>query len=139
MSESHEQVEPSLVAMGRMAGLLKAFATDHTVRKPRGLLLDGEAMYAEEHSALEPFTQLAHADGWMLSEFDWASWDEGRAIVADLARIGETDLLTIRKLITALVRNERFCDGALQAAYEKGVIEAILERIKQLRTVEGDG
>ena len=91
-------------------------------------------MYREEHPAIETFVELAYADGWMLPGFDWGSWDEGRAIAGDPARIKGTDLLTIRKLITALVRNERFCDGALQSAYNRGAIQAILHRIDQLRT-----
>ena len=120
--------------MARMVGLLEAFAEAKTIRKPLGFSLDGVAMHVEEHAAIKPFVRLAYDDGWVLAGFDWPSWDEGRAIAGDPDRVKTVDLLTIRKIITALVRNERFCDGSLQAAHGRGVIQAILQRIEQLRT-----
>ena len=114
-------------------------AEGRTIRRPLSMSIVGGATDFEEHAAIEPFVRLAYDDGWMLPGFDWASWDEGRTIAGDPVRIKDTDLLTIRKLITALVRNERFCDGALQATYDRGVIQAILRRIDQLLTEATEG
>ena len=125
--------------MGRMSRLLDAFAEPQTTRKPLGLSIDGESVFLEEHAAISSFAELAYADGWTLPGFDWGSWDEGRTIAGDPGRIKKADLLTIQKLITALVRNERFCDGVLQSAYEQGVIDAILRRIDQLRVEAMEG
>ena len=78
------------------------------------------------------FVRLAYADKWILTGFDWGSWSEGREIAGDPERIGQCDMETVRKLITAIVRNDRFCEGALASAWRGGTIKAILERIQAL-------
>ena len=40
------------------------------------------------------------------------------------------DIPTMCKIITAIVRNNRFCDGALVSAFESGLILKILKSIK---------
>ena len=51
-----------------------------------------------------------------------------------------TDLITKCKLITAIVRNDRFCEGALVAAFESGLILKILKSMeKEVSGVEGLG
>ena len=55
--------------------------------------------------------------------FDWGSWGEGRRILADPnTNYKSFDLVTICKLITGIVRNDRFCEGALVGAFESGYI-----------------
>jgi len=41
------------------------------------------------------------------------------------------DLLNKCKLITAIVRNNRFCEGALVSAFESGLILKILKSIEK--------
>ncbi len=41
------------------------------------------------------------------------------------------DIPTKCKLITAIVRNDRFCEGALVSAFESGLILKILKSIKR--------
>ena len=68
-------------------------------------------------------------------DFNWAAWDEGRKIASDENFDFDTiDIPTKCKLITAFVRNDRFCDGALAGAFERGTILKILKSIqKQLK------
>jgi hypothetical protein len=68
-------------------------------------------------------------------DFDWPGWDEGRAMLRDPHFDFDTiDIPTKCLLITAIVRNVRFCDGALAAAFESGDILKILKSIqKQLK------
>jgi hypothetical protein len=70
--------------------------------------------------------------------FDWGSWDEGRQIASDKDFNFDTiDLFTKCKLITAIVRQDRFSDGALVSAFESGLILKILESIeKQIKDVK---
>ncbi len=72
----------------------------------------------------------------IIIEFEWSSWDEGRKIASnenfDLDTI---DIPTKCKLITAIVRNDRFCDGALIAAFKSGLILKILKSIERQLTV----
>ena len=64
--------------------------------------------------------------------FDWVSWDEGRKIASDEGIDYDTiDLVTKCKLITAIVRNDRFCEGALVSAFESGLILKILKSIEK--------
>jgi hypothetical protein len=64
--------------------------------------------------------------------FDWSSWEEGRKIASDRDFDFDTiDIPTKCKLITAFVRNDRFCDGVLDEVFESGVILKILKSIKR--------
>lgn len=65
--------------------------------------------------------------------FDWSEWDEGRRIaLAGAEEIMKQDLLTICMLLTAIIRNDRFCDGVLTGFFRDGSGLAALKRIKQI-------
>jgi hypothetical protein len=69
--------------------------------------------------------------------FDWMKWDEGRKLLSDEnTEFDSLDLLTKCKLITAIVRNNRFCDGYLVSAFESGLILKILKAIERDVTYE---
>lgn len=69
-------------------------------------------------------------------EFNWGSWEEGRRILKDETfDYDSIDIPTKCKLITAIVRSERFCEGALVSAFESGQMLKILKSIeKQIKT-----
>ncbi len=46
--------------------------------------------------------------------------------------IEEADLLTIVKLLTSLIRGDRFCEGHLLSVMGDGTILRILNRLKQI-------
>jgi len=74
----------------------------------------------------------------IIISFDWAAWDEGRRIANDLDFDYNTiDIPTKCKLITAIVRNDRFCDGALAEAFESGWMLKVLKSIKQQLVMKG--
>jgi hypothetical protein len=62
--------------------------------------------------------------------FDWAAWDEGRKMAQPDFDLDSVDLITKCKLITAIVRNDRFCEGALDNAFVSGLILRILTSIE---------
>lgn len=63
--------------------------------------------------------------------FDWGSWNEGRKIVHDKNfNFNSIDIPTKCKIITAIVRNDRFCDGALVSAFESGLVLKLLKSIE---------
>jgi hypothetical protein len=77
------------------------------------------------------FSSLVYKLGIIIS-FDWPHWDEGRAIAnKEDFDFDLIDIPTKCKLITAVVRNDRFCDGALIGAFETGFILKILQSIKK--------
>jgi hypothetical protein len=69
---------------------------------------------------------------------DWPAFlgsDRGRAATAALAR-GETDALSLedcRALLVAMVRQDRFVEGALEDALRAGRVTAVLRRAAALR------
>jgi hypothetical protein len=63
--------------------------------------------------------------------FNWPEWDEGREIARTDFDFDTVNLVTKCKLITAIVRNDRFCEGALISAFESGLILKILKSIEK--------
>ena len=75
----------------------------------------------------------------IIIRFDWGAWEEGRKIASNEDFDFDTlDLPTKCKLITAIVRNDRFCEGALVSAFESGLILRILKSIEKQITDKGN-
>jgi len=66
----------------------------------------------------------------LLIAFNWSKWDEGRKI-ASRQGFENQDTVTLLKLISAFIRNNRFCDGALAEKFNNKSIEKILKQIKK--------
>ena len=65
--------------------------------------------------------------------FDWGEWDEGKDILENgRGDYNSFDLLTLVKLITTIVRNDRFCEGYLDSKFEDGTVLKVLNRIKSI-------
>ena len=64
--------------------------------------------------------------------FDWPEWEEGRKIISDPDFDFDTTSVPAKcKLMTAIIRNDRFCEGALIQAFESGLMLRILKSIKR--------
>ena len=67
----------------------------------------------------------------MLPSFDWMDWQEGKEILSTHDyNFANTDPLTLFKLLTTIVRVDRFSDGTLIGMMEEGVIQKIVDGIK---------
>ena len=94
----------------------------------RGII---DLSYSNETELVARFRELVY-DLSIMVDFDWSSWDEGRAMARnENFDYDMVDIPTKCKLITAIVRNDRFCDGALAAAFTSGLILKILNSIKR--------
>ena len=68
----------------------------------------------------------------IIIDFKWSSWDEGRKMLQkENFDYDSIDIPTKCKLISAIVRNDRFCEGALVDAFESGQILKILKSIER--------
>lgn len=69
----------------------------------------------------------------LIVAFDWMEWEEGSALLSgnDLEKLNELPAHIIVGLLTALARNDRFCDGAWGAAVEKGKVAKLLSELKK--------
>ena len=77
------------------------------------------------------FQHLADTMGIMIS-FDWGSWQEGKDILEGKTFDFDTiDIPTKCKLISMIIRNNRFCDGYLVSTFENGIILGMLKSIER--------
>lgn len=77
--------------------------------------------------AVESLVRWLYDRGLVVVGFAWADWDEGRRLQpSDLAGCPVRDAV---KMLTAVVRNDRFCAGALGGALESGMVQACLARL----------
>ncbi len=87
--------------------------------------------YCAPATVVSRFLEVVYAIPIIIS-FDWGSWDEGRKMASDKTiDFDSTDLVAKCKLITAIVRNDRYCEGALVSAFESGLIVKILKSIEK--------
>ncbi len=67
--------------------------------------------------------------------FDWPAWaatPEGRRLVSDPDAIATASAADLAKVLTSIVRGDRFHEGAFAAAFERGTIAAITRRAAEL-------
>ena len=67
----------------------------------------------------------------LIEPFDWPAWasgSEGRALLGHPEAVASASADELRKLLTVYVRSERFGDGTLEAAFDSGMLTAILRR-----------
>src|SRR5690606_4718605 len=73
----------------------------------------------------------------LIPNFDWTSWDKGKAILKSQEfDYSDLDTITLCKLLTTIVRADRFNDGFLVMNFENGVVAKIIKAIKQNETKE---
>jgi Family of unknown function (DUF6508) len=92
----------------------------------------------EYSEAAEMFRSLASANGWVVP-FDWMTWaasPAGRRLIGDPGLVADATADDLRKLITAIIRGERFSEGELAGANESGMLEAIVRRAAVLAVAE---
>lgn len=91
-----------------------------------------ELPYFVQSQAVSDFMDACYRNGFV-TDFDWGSpaWQEQVQRYMDRPeRLGDADLVVLRRLITTHIRNDRFCDGHLAKMFEGGHIVAILRRLK---------
>lgn len=81
--------------------------------------------YYELDTVVLNFVEIVYKTPIMI-KFDWSKWEEGKIIIKEKRNFEELDVMTLCKLITAIVRNDRFCEGVLLKAFENGTILKIL-------------
>lgn len=96
-----------------------------TLEAAQGFIRRGITCYGEESTLYEQKIIIV---------FDWTSWgDEVKRYQAEPEALARANLLTLRKLLTAHIRADRFVEGRLASVLESGHIAAILRRLKQIR------
>ena len=78
------------------------------------------------------FFKIVH-DMKLIVSFDWPGWEEGIQLLKDYEQtFQDLDEITLCKLLTVIIRADRFSDGTLVGAMEDGTISKILSALKAL-------
>lgn len=88
----------------------------------------------EYGDAAQTFVQEANALGWVV-DFDWMKWaasPKGRRLLADVGLVARAPAADLARLLTVFIRGDRFSEGELAAAYESGMLGAIVRRAAEL-------
>lgn len=90
----------------------------------------------------EAFLAAVRGNGWVVTGFAWPAWletDEGRALrdrPDAVAAAGPDDLA---RLVTAIIRSDRFVEGSIAGAFESGLLARIARRAAVLLAESGGG
>jgi len=63
---------------------------------------------------------------------DWAGTERGRRLIEDPSLVAGASADELASLLTAALRSDRFSEGSLAAAVDKGTVRAILRRAAEL-------
>jgi hypothetical protein len=77
------------------------------------------------------FEQKAYDLGWIMPDFDWGAWKqtaEAISLRCDAQVLARATPEQLARLLTVCIRQDRFCEGALEGAFESGLLTRILER-----------
>ena len=83
----------------------------------------------------ERFIKICRECGWVLRDFDWGTWkdtSEAMELRDNPEVMARATPDQIAKLLTVLIRLERFCSGSLANAFKSGLLLAILRRVAAL-------
>lgn len=81
--------------------------------------------------SVDAFIKMAYDRGWVLDNFSWSKWmssEEATRLRDDPATLATATPEQLARLLTVLIRQERFADGALLAAFDSGLILGIVRR-----------
>lgn len=85
------------------------------------------------------FIQACYDHGWVLPDLDWpmfASTREAATLREDPSALAKASELQLAKLLTVIIRQDRFAEGAFASAVESGLIRRILSRAEQITAAE---
>jgi ADP-ribosyl-[dinitrogen reductase] hydrolase len=95
---------------------------------------EGHLPYFNYTPEVLDFIRALSANGF-IQPFDWMKWWEGKQLVDNPALIAKTNLQTLRKLLTAHVRANRFTEGHLAGTFESGHMALILKRMAEIQNL----
>ena len=102
----------------------------------------GGPTYFDYSAVVSRFVETAYEDGWVSPEVDWPSWmetDQARRLRDDPTATPEATVEQLQKLLTTVIRQDKFVEGSLAEAFASGLLTAILRRVEQLRLASTPG
>jgi hypothetical protein len=87
------------------------------------------------------FVQSAYDLGWVQRGFNWPEWThtpEARDLRDDPKKMTRATPDQLSRLLTVIIRQERFCEGSIESAFESGLLTAICRRAAHLESETDD-
>jgi Family of unknown function (DUF6508) len=85
----------------------------------------------------EAFRTAVGRGDWIIAGFDWMTWlrtEEGETLRDGPEALAAASPDDLAKLLTAIVRSDRFVEGSLEGAFESGLLTRIAQRAAALLT-----
>lgn len=102
---------------------------------------DKDGYWCSGHNAVsltgDAFVQALIDNGWGTVNFDWPTFVNGpeyRGLVKAPDGFDDATSEQIAKVITSILRRDRFADGWLTSAFEDGTVLRMLKRLKVIET-----
>jgi hypothetical protein len=95
--------------------------------------------YVKYSEAAEKFVRAGYEHGWVLRGFNWPEWAESaeaKALRDDETALARATPEQITRLLTVLIRQDRFVEGALLQAFSSGLILRIVRRAAAILSCE---
>jgi len=102
------------------------------VKEKKGVITMPSSSLSHEAKA---FNKMIYQEGWILDGFDWPEWaqtDEFKDLFSKPETLAKAAAHQLAKLLTALVRKERFCEGTMASACAEGLLARITQRAGML-------
>ncbi len=96
---------------------------------------EGEIGYVCLSDPAQEFIQMLYDKEW-ISQFSWTDWEtttEAVRLRDEPDFLAEANTDQIAKLLTVIVRKDRFVEGELLSAYESGLLNRIISRAISIR------
>lgn len=91
--------------------------------------------YASYSEVVDRFIDYAYKYGWVIQDFDWPAWAQSAEAIRLRDEESALECATAEQLIrllTVLIRQERFSEGSLLTAFESGLMLRIVRRAAAL-------
>lgn len=92
---------------------------------------EGSLPYFDYSPEVLSFEKTLYANGF-IQPYNWSQWFEGMLLVDHPELLHKASLQTLRKLLTAHVRADRFNEGYLADIFESGHMLSILKRLAEI-------
>ena len=89
------------------------------------------ALYPEHTQVEDDLVRMLYEHGWILHNFNWPEWkqsDEAGTLRDDEAALAKATPEQLARLLTVVVRQDRFVENGFRAALESGLVVGIVRR-----------
>ena len=104
------------------------YETQDEMKEKKGVITMPSSSLSPEAKA---FNKMIYQQGWVLDGFDWPEWtqtDEFKDLFSKPEALAKASAHQLAKLLTALTRKERFCEGTMASACSDGLLARITQR-----------